>query len=189
MKRKMILALAILLAAGLTRTARAQNEMQSSLQVASAARTHGSTDSEDASSVDLFSSNGRSVRFYAGYDYSLLDDLVNGVQQLGAYYKSGAGVTVGTSTDRSGVVMGVEWGQRLDGGSELSLATEVVSSQADSLGQANPTNVGGETVGPNMVDATLRYSFDLVRGSGNRTSLSLGGGWYHAIIDFNSSLS
>ncbi len=155
-----------------------------------AARAHDAAVSNGDTGADLFSSNGRYIRFYAGYDFSLLDDVVNGIQGTVADYKSGgSGVTVGSSTDRSGVVLGLEWGQRLDEDSSLSLDTEVVSSQADSFGQANSGNLGGETIGPNMVDAALRYSFDVIRAPGSRTSLSLGAGWYHAIVDFNSSFS
>lgn len=186
MKLQHVLGTVLILTALSSTAARAQDGPTEFLQVASASRFHGSQDPEGA---DLFSSKGLFARFYAGYDYSFLDDLVNGIQQTGAYYKNSGGVTVGTSTDRSGVVLGTEWGQRLNGGGEVSLAAEVVSSQADSFGQSNASGFGGETIGPNLLDATVRYSFDVIRGPGSRTSLSLGAGWYHAVVDFNDSFS
>ena len=161
------------------------------LQVASASRSHDAGDPGGSTySADVFSSNGLFARFYAGYDYALLGDLTNAIQQTGAYYKSlGGGVTAGTTTDNSGVLMGAEWGQRMGDGTEISLAAEFVSSQSDIFGQFNPNSSSGESVGPNLLDVTVRYAFTLAQGGGNHTAFYLGGGWYHTIVDFNSTLT
>jgi hypothetical protein len=144
--------------------------------------------SEDTLSADIFSAGNDFIRLYGGYDYSLFGDLIQNTRSMGAYYQS-LGSTVGVNTDNSGILMGVAWGKRLDSGSELSLHFEVISSQADTFSQTSSGSTSYQLIGPNLTDLTLEYSFDILQGPGNRTTLSLGAGYYHALVDYTDNVT
>ncbi len=139
-------------------------------------------------SADLFSSGNDSFSLYGGYDYSMFGDILTSVKSMGAYYQS-LGSTVGVSTDNSGILLGAAWGRRLDDSSELSLHFEVISSQADTFAQHSATSDSYQLIGPNLADLSLEYSFDILQGPGNRTTLSLGAGYYHAIVDYSDNVT
>ena len=137
---------------------------------------------------DIFSEGKDSLHLYVGYDYAILGDIINGTQQNAALYKS-LGANATASTDNSGVLVGLAWGKRLDPDSEVSLSFEVISSQADVFTQSNSSNLSYQSIGPNVMDLSLNWDLDLLKGPGNRTSLTLGAGYYRAVVDYTNDLS
>lgn len=170
--------------AGLLAQENSNTGISSFIQLASAKHgSESSTSDGDSSSSDLYSSGNDFIRVYGGYDYSLLGNLISGLKATTAYYLS-FGATAVSSTSDNGIFLGAEYGKRLDASSELSLRLEFISSQADTFAQTNPDSYAYESFGPNLADLSLQYTFDILRGNGNRTSLSVGAGWYHTIVDY-----
>ncbi len=144
--------------------------------------------SDTALSADLFSDGNSFIRLYGGYDYSLLGDVIQNTKSTGTYYLS-LGSTVGVSTDNSGILMGASFGKRLDDSSELSVNFEVISSQANTFSQTGSSSSAYQLIGPNLTDLSLVYAFDVLKGPGNRTTLSIGAGYYHAIVDYTDNVT
>ena len=79
-------------------------------------------------------------------------------------------------------------GKRLNDSSELALSFEIISTQADTFAQTNPNSSSYELIGPNVMNLSLNYSIDFIKSPGNRSSLSLGAGYYPAIVDYTDNV-
>ncbi len=148
------------------------------------------------------------VRFYSGYDFALLDDVIKGTNNYPVFVKQVTGSvvvvitgggggpsstsTVSSSAGNNGIDSGLEIGRKLDDNSALSLTFENVWSQSDnySVVQSGVTTLS-QTVNPDLMSASLNYYRYLFQQKGGRTYVTLGFGYYHAAVgwvDYDTNL-
>jgi hypothetical protein len=123
------------------------------------------------------------LRTYSGIDLSFLKDLDEGtknfeklIEQAG-YYADSHGSSVG-------LLLGTELGASFGDGHGLSLAFEGVLSSTYSLVSITPIGAMSFRFEPSLYSASLNYHLDLGSGPGHRTVLTLGAGYYMAIVNY-----
>lgn len=121
------------------------------------------------------------VKAYGGYDYSFLDDLVNGTKAWGTVIQGGGQVPV-VSTDRSGILAGGELGYRLDADNALSLEAQNVWSSALKAGVSGTT---ASEADPSLLSFSLNFEHTFLRSNGFRTYAEIGVGYYQANVNYN----
>lgn len=135
--------------------------------------------------VPLFDSAGPFMEAYTGYDYSFLGDIVKGTKAWVSYAKA-AGYTGSAWTNNCGILAGALFGLRLDRTNSLALDLGGVFPQAtNSWSMDVPLTVYGQNCSSTLLNALLDYKLNLIHSPGDHTYLTLGAGWYHAIV-FNS---
>jgi hypothetical protein len=123
------------------------------------------------------------LKVYAGYDYSLMGDVINGVKAWQGYVQ-GPGVSSSLSTGNSGFVDGMEIGFSLDATHSLSLEAENIGTQNESISYTSGGTANRLTVGPSLEDINLNYYHTLFRTKDSATYVFIGGGYYHANVDY-----
>ena len=121
------------------------------------------------------------VKAYGGYDYSFLDDLVNGTKAWGTVIQGG-GQTPIVSADRSGILAGGELGYRLDPDNAISLEAQNIWSSALKAGVSGTT---ASEADPSLLSFSLNFEHTFFRSPGFRTWAEIGGGYYQANVNYN----
>lgn len=124
------------------------------------------------------------LKVYAGYDYSMMGDVINGVKAWQAPLQAG-GDNPTLSTGNNGFADGMEIGFSLDPGHSLSLEAENIATQNESYSYASGGTAYRETIGPSLEDITLNYYHTLFRSGGDATYAFIGGGYYHTNVDYD----
>ena len=133
--------------------------------------------------ADYSLGSDRWIRFYSGYDFSAMDQLVNGVQAYEPSAKSLGYTNLGYDTGHGGLLLGLELGQQLDRDNALSISPELVISQGDTFVETNNGNNSTAAFQPSLIGATVNYTHTLFRAKGTRTFAVAGAGYYHAMLN------
>ncbi len=123
------------------------------------------------------------LKVYAGYDYSLMGDVINGIKAWQGNLQA-AGYSPTFSTGNNGFVDGMEIGFALDVGHSLSLEAENIATQNESYSYTSGGTAYRETIGPSLEDINLNYYHTLFRSKGSATYVMIGGGYYHANVSY-----
>ncbi len=122
------------------------------------------------------------LKVYAGYDYSMMGDVINGVKAWEAYLEPA--VTPTLSLGHGGFVDGTEIGFTLDPNHSISIEAENIATQNENLNYTNGGTTTWKTIGPSLEDINLNYYRTLFRSKGNGTYLMIGAGYYHTNVNY-----
>ncbi|SRR5665213_260287 len=138
--------------------------------------------------VKLALDKGWWVGAYAGYDYALLGDLINGVNGwIPVLSQNNQQTTPSDNIGNSGIRAGFEFGMKLDKEDAISVNCENVWTQIESFTYGGPaTNNYSESYQPDLMSVSLNYYRYIFVGKGSRTYLTIGGGYYHTVIGYSS---
>jgi len=121
------------------------------------------------------------VRVYGGYDLALLGDFTTGIDAEASLLASG-----GSSTGGNGIQAGAELGFAIDQGNAFSLSIENVWTQNESYNNGL-TGTGAQSAifQPDLMGAALNYYAYISSSKAAKTYLTLGVGYYEAIVGFS----
>jgi hypothetical protein len=134
--------------------------------------------------------SGFFVSLYGGYDFANLGALATDADNLLNFAKN-LGDTSSIGVGGSGILAGCEAGYALDASNSLSLSLENTWTGESGI------NITASTVGdagyfekldPSLLAASLNYQLVVLQGKDNKVSLSLGAGYYHASVHFESNI-
>jgi hypothetical protein len=131
----------------------------------------------------------RWIKAYGGYDFAFLDSFINALNAFTPYEKGQGDTNVGGSTSHDGLLLGLEIGQKLDEDNRLSVDGEWVQSQAGLFSADDSGSESVLSIAPSLFSASVNYERTLLRGSGIRTYVSLGGGFYHSQLQINETVT
>jgi hypothetical protein len=127
------------------------------------------------------------LKVYAGYDYSMLGDVINGMKAWQGFLQPGGNPTL--SIGNSGFADGMEVGFALDSNHTFSLAAENIGTQNESLSYTSGGIANKEIIGPSMQNYTLNFYRTLFRTKDSGTYFFIGGGYYHASVNYSNDSS
>jgi hypothetical protein len=139
------------------------------------------TDNTDTPPATAFDDGKDFVQIYTGYDFSFLEDIVNGSNAWVSAAKS-EGYTVTGGGNNSGIEAGALFGLRLDPSNSLALDLGGVFTFANNWTAASASNTTTQACSPELFSASLDYILDIVKNPGSHTYLTVGAGWYHASV-------
>ena len=126
------------------------------------------------------------VAAYGGYDYAFFGDLNTASRNYANFLReAGSPSTIQgpAQTGNSGIRAGMEIGFSLDQENAISLSLENVWSQTLGLSYVSNGVVGRSfDVNPDLISASLNYHRNLLSQSWGKTSVSIGLGYYHAVV-------
>jgi hypothetical protein len=155
-------------------------------QLAAAKKTTPRVNRADSSPVGAVMDSGLWLRTYSGYDFAVLGDLTRGMRDwVGTIRESG--FYADSFTGNSGLLMGMELGVGLDRDNAFSLGFEGILSQNQAFTAITPGGPFAQNYQPNLMGVSLNYYRYLAVGKTSRTYVSLGGGYYQAIVDFSGN--
>ncbi len=135
------------------------------------------------------SGSGVWVSLYAGYDFANLGSLGTAEKSL-IDYASSLGDSSSDGTGGSGILGGVAVGYDFDKRNSLSLSLENTWTSQSGLNITTGGAAGTyEKFDPSLLGVSLNYSLVIAQGGGSKTSLTLGGGFYHGAVHYQSDIS
>jgi len=124
------------------------------------------------------------VQAATGYDYAVIGgDVING-QKAWVDMLQLAGRTPATSKGNSGIRAGGEVGYLLDENDALSVDCENIWTQTQSWTYTYSGVTNTQSLSPGLFNVTLNYQRFLSVGKGQRFYAVIGGGYYHASVDY-----
>jgi len=123
------------------------------------------------------------LRTYSGIDFSLLKDLDEGTRNFEKLIEQ-AGFYADSNGSNVGLLLGTELGASFGDGHGLSLAFEGILSSTHSLVSITPIGAMSFRFEPSLYSASLNYQLDLSSGGNHRTTLTLGAGYYMAVVNY-----
>jgi hypothetical protein len=129
------------------------------------------------------------VSLYTGYDFANLGALGSSEKNL-LDFATSIGDSSADGTSGSGILGGVAVGLDLDKRNSLSLSLENTWTSQSGLNITTGHDAGTfEKFDPTLLGVALNYSLVIAQGGGSETSLTLGGGFYHGSVHYQSDLS
>jgi len=124
------------------------------------------------------------VGAFSGSDLSILGDLTDGVRDWEDMITEIGGEGYST-INNVGILKGIELGCQFDPFNALYLGLESVSNSTQYVQAVDGSDFMTQNVTPGMFGATLNYRLSLAADPASRTSISIGGGVYHAEVGMN----
>ncbi len=121
------------------------------------------------------------MQAYGGYDFSFLEDIINGSNAWVNYGKSLGYVATGGGNN-SGINAGAQFGLHLDRSNSLALDFGGVFTFANNWTLVSGTGSAAQNLSPDLLSVSLDYILDIVRNSSSHTYITLGAGYYHTTV-------
>lgn len=138
---------------------------------------------ENQSASTNSTSSGFWWSVYTGVDIATLGDISNAVLSIKEVV-----FPSNSSTDHAGILGGTELGYDLDKNDSLSLSFEKVWTSDQTFNGSDGPERLYERFDPSLLGVSLNYSRVVDDHPGNKLSFTLGMGFYHADMGYNSDL-
>jgi len=146
--------------------------------------TQSAAPSSTAPSSSGPGTKGLFMNYSIGYDFAFPDEMNKGLKGRAAFLIDMFGYTEATTSDsNSAIATALEFGVMLDPQNSISLEPSFRLAFEGSL--TSSSDDYNETFAPHMMGLIVKYGLLIPMGQGNDLRLSLGGGWYHAIVDWH----
>jgi hypothetical protein len=139
------------------------------------------TEDTDQTTGSAFDDGMGFIQVYTGYDFSFLEDVVNGSNGWVQFGKSLGDATTGGGNN-SGILAGAQFGLHLDPSNSLALDLGSVFTFGNNWTISTGGNTATQNLSPLLLSASLDYILDIVKQPGSHTYLTVGAGYYHTSV-------
>ncbi len=149
--------------------------------------TKKNVNNEDTPADDKLSvGSGFWASVYGGYDFANLGALGSDINGLVNAAK-GFGDSSNLGVADSGILAGVKFGYALDSTSSFDVSGEYTWTSESGLNVTSGPDTGFFfKYDPTLLGIALNYELTLLKGNGNKTSIVVGGGYYHGSVHYQT---